>query len=296
VSDQKSVGWCLIPPWVMAHPGLNITEKVLYGRVLGLSGNRGCCYASNQWLAGQIGVAPQTVANHLSHLAKLGMISVTQERQGERTVKRWIVPKWGTEDLTATGKNSEGVLTATGKDFLPPAVSRGVDVRVDKTSCAPSERTSKDYAPAFESFWQAYPRKIAKAGAYRKWQALVKRNGAGPGTEALLTAAQHYQQACRMAGTEENFVMHAATFLGPQLRWEDYLSPPKPTDGKQADWRTERLSELAKQIKRVDLEIGYLSQKLQAGGDEEDMSRHEELLATRERLAEEGKRVKEGVR
>ena len=90
--------------------------------------------------------------------------------------------------------------------------------------------------------------------------------------------------------------MHAATFLGPQRRWEDYLSPPKPTDGKQADWRTERLAELAKQIKRVDLEIGYLSQKLQAGGDEEDMNRHEELLATREKLAEEGKRVKEGVR
>ena len=39
-----------------------------------------------------------------------------------------------------------------------------------------------------------------------------------------------------------------------------------------------------------------LSQKLQAGGDEEDMSRHDELLATREKLAEEGKRVKEGVR
>lgn len=92
-----------------------------------------------------------------------------------------------------------------------------------------------EYSPDFEAFWQVYPRKTAKAAAYRKWKARTKRDGTEPGAETLLKAAQNYREACRMAGTEECYMMHAATFLGPQRRWEDYLEPPKPPAGKRGN-------------------------------------------------------------
>lgn len=92
---------------------------------------------------------------------------------------------------------------------------------------------STGYAAEFERFWKAYPRKVEKATAFRKWQARVR---AGIPVEDLVAAAARYADHCRAKGTEERFIKHAATFLGPDKPYEEWLPPrgtttvPKPKD------------------------------------------------------------------
>ena len=87
------------------------------------------------------------------------------------------------------------------------------------------------YSCAFEQTWQIYPRKKEKAAAYKAYKARLKDY-----TEPELDlAARRYAEECRILGTEERYIKHAATFFGPSLPFVDYLAddyrPPEPSRG-----------------------------------------------------------------
>ena len=75
------------------------------------------------------------------------------------------------------------------------------------------------YPVEFEEWWKAYPRKVEKRGAWKKWEHARKVSGHGP----LLTAAVNYARYVVAQRTEAKFVKHAATFLGPSEPWRDWL-------------------------------------------------------------------------
>lgn len=86
-----------------------------------------------------------------------------------------------------------------------------------------------DYSDDFEEFWMRYPRHVAKREAYAKWKARIKE-GAIP--SVLIAAAGHYAMDCINRGTDEKYIKHPATFLGPSKHYEDYLHPPEPPRDK----------------------------------------------------------------
>jgi hypothetical protein len=86
---------------------------------------------------------------------------------------------------------------------------------------------------AFDLFWKEYPRHINKAGAMKKWTATLQTQETDP--EQLIAAARKYFLICK--GKEEKFILHPATFLGPDKRWKDFLDctpPPTALDGLRA--------------------------------------------------------------
>lgn len=82
------------------------------------------------------------------------------------------------------------------------------------------------YSVDFESFWKCYPRHVGKAKAYRNYQTRIKE---GYGVDELKQAAENYAAACARNKTEEKFIQHAATFLGPDRPLEDYLETVENT-------------------------------------------------------------------
>lgn len=83
-----------------------------------------------------------------------------------------------------------------------------------------------EYSPEFEAFWEKYPRKVNKRGAFKCWRTRLR---SGVSVDNLMLAVEHYAAAC--AGKEEQYILHGATFLGPNNRWQDYLVP-QPAGGK----------------------------------------------------------------
>lgn len=101
----------------------------------------------------------------------------------------------------------------------PPGERSGTPV----LSCP--KKNSPSFEVDFESVWAIYPRKVARADALKAYTA---RRRAGVSAEQLALAVGHYAEDCRINEREPRFVLHGATFFGPNERWKDYLEPPKP--------------------------------------------------------------------
>jgi hypothetical protein len=106
---------------------------------------------------------------------------------------------------------------------LPTSLSTKKDITRWKEHV--KQRGTTDYPPAFESFWQAYPRSTDKKGAARAYLQTLE---SGATVEQLQRAAEGYAQECE--GKEEKYVKHGKTFLGPEEPWRDYADYEPPKD------------------------------------------------------------------
>lgn len=111
---------------------------------------------------------------------------------------------------------------------LPP---KG-DVKVSKAKRErkPRSATAIPFAEDFSTFWEAYPRKVAKPSAEKAWEKLVKA-GELPDMDTLLAAVANQTDA-KDWHTDQQFCPHPATWLNGK-RWEDDVCIP----GKSQDTR-----------------------------------------------------------
>ncbi len=95
------------------------------------------------------------------------------------------------------------------------------------------------YTDDFEEFWAFYPRSTGKQEGMRKWVATLSRTEAPDHPKAtpemLINAAKNY--AVERDGEEEKYTKHAATFLGPDEHWREYLEPKKKTSRNERPTR-----------------------------------------------------------
>lgn len=85
----------------------------------------------------------------------------------------------------------------------------------------PAPRAPQPDAAAFDAFWDAYPRKVAKGNARTAWAKAIKR-GAAP--EAITAAAARHADHWRRLGTQPRYIPHPATWLNGE-RYDDALEP-----------------------------------------------------------------------
>lgn len=81
----------------------------------------------------------------------------------------------------------------------------------------------------FDTFWDQYPRKIAKGNAAKAYAKALKTTDA----QTILNGLANYLPA--WAQTEDKFIPHAATWLNGE-RWADQVAAPKPVDGPRDQW------------------------------------------------------------
>jgi hypothetical protein len=85
---------------------------------------------------------------------------------------------------------------------------------------------------AFESFWKTYPRHVDKGKAHRAWEARAKE---GTMYEDMIAAAKNYSTVKK--GEDDKFIKHAATFLGPDRPFTEWVNGipegERKRDGKE---------------------------------------------------------------
>lgn len=75
---------------------------------------------------------------------------------------------------------------------------------------------SKDYSEQFERWWLLYPRRTAKAAAYKSW----KRQRLDSEVDQVIKTTEAYKTTEQWTRDKGQFVPHPTTFLN-QGRWED---------------------------------------------------------------------------
>lgn len=72
----ENIGVCVIPSHVAGRSDLTSSQKMIYGRIFGLTGKRGYCWASNRWIGSQLGMTPENVSKLIGELQKKGLLVV----------------------------------------------------------------------------------------------------------------------------------------------------------------------------------------------------------------------------
>jgi hypothetical protein len=84
-----------------------------------------------------------------------------------------------------------------------------------KNQIQKGESPRGEYTPAFDKFWDSYPRKVGKGAAFRDWKKIKSRND----TE-ILTALEQQKKQDQWQRNNGQYVPHPTTWIN-QRRWED---------------------------------------------------------------------------
>lgn len=156
-------------------------------------------------------------------------------------------------ETTSAGTISEGfdspeIDTSHAKPALEKdpenQTSHNRDINPDKSGQTPAEKSRTlraAYSEEFETFWTNYPRHKEKQAAWKAWNSRQKE---GYPAAELQAAARHYAQECRQKSTDEQYIKHASTFLGPNRPFLEYLEHPAGTAERSDELVSQSKSEL----------------------------------------------------
>ena len=148
-------------------------------------------------------------------LTDSGILAFDEDRRA------WYLPNWDKRQFESDETADRAAKSRRIEDDVTP-MQRPIDGDRPHDVTPPENREQKTdtYTSAFEQFWATYPRRVEKRKAFKAWQARLRQ---GVSSSDLILASKHYGLA--MAGTEERFIKHPATFLGPDAIFEEWLKP-----------------------------------------------------------------------
>jgi len=136
-----NTGWALIPPWILTNPKLSATEKIIAGRIWGLSGAQGFCWMSNARLGAELGLSVRSISRIISLLNMLGYVKVELIRNEKKEIKqRHIYPL---NPLNLGGVYSKMTIGIDKNDHRYRHKWRreiNLETRVETTTTSPSTR------------------------------------------------------------------------------------------------------------------------------------------------------------
>lgn len=222
--------YSVIPARVRDDHALRPNAKLLYGELSALAQAEGYCWASNAYLAEQLGVACKTVEGLLKQLKDRGHIRLEVERDEDtREVLRrkiWICgppgssvspplknkgrspQNQGDPPLKIEGENNININNTTKEPPKAPQGAAGSKTPRRRPKAVPAWQPEK-----FEGFWKAYPRDEDRAKAVEQWDKL-------PRDEELM--AKH-------GGSEEALLLEISRGLKRHLEsreWQENVGIP----------------------------------------------------------------------
>ena len=150
----------------------------------------GDAWPSQERLARELGLTVRTVRDRTDWLVDNGYLEVTAGR-GRSITHRYRMPE--------PTRQSDLWEDAT---IVPPPIKAAAAKRKPAPALRPSDNS-------FETFWQAYPRKIDKAAAQRTFQSILQARKAT--AAELIDGAERYAQ--ERAGQNPKYTKHPKTWL-----------------------------------------------------------------------------------
>lgn len=198
--------YAILPATVRYDGRLKPMEKLLYAELTALSKKDGYCWASNEYFAGLYGAVRETVSRWLSDLEKYGYIKVSIDKSVGNQ-RRIIV----FEDQYLLTKKS---LPIDEKIKTP------YDKKIKQNNIKKNNKIKQDRGIDFERFWEAYPRKVAKADALKAFE----KNVPEPLLATVLNALEKQKRSESWIKDGGKFIPYPATWLNGK-RWEDESEP-----------------------------------------------------------------------
>lgn len=238
--QQKPNYWAVLPAAVRYDPELPDKAKLLYAEISSLTGQRGHCYASNEYFQHLFDISDRTVQRLLKALQARGLIQIQDGNggAGRRKIYAGINPLAENPDnqqqeprqkCRGNPDKNVGVHKNNKENNNSPSSPPGGE-RAQKNT----PKTAPDWKPdRFLGFWKFYPVHTSKQAAIRAWDRLK------PSDEliAVIGKALRRQMATDQ-WTRGIGIPYPATYLN-QRRWEDEIAEaaaPEPDREEGPEW------------------------------------------------------------
>lgn len=186
---------------VWAHSPYRGESLLLHLALADFANDEGSCFPSQKTLAKKARCSENFVRVAIRRMVKDGLVEIVEAAHGRGHATTYqLKPHSGNPHSTNPHSPRRETPFA---DTSVPLINRN----------EPSITRESE----FESFWDAYPRKVAKGSAKKAWIRLAKQESLPPITE-LLEAVKAYAES----GTEKRFIAYPATWLNGE-RWSDNL-------------------------------------------------------------------------
>jgi hypothetical protein len=214
--------------WALNDAKVSGTDKVV---LIGIANHAGpdddgwAGWVHVDRLARYANVDARTVQRSIVRLEELGLISRQVHGGGSpgrchpsrRPNRYQIHPSWGdASDVTPTSPHDAHVTSPGDAHVTPPP-----DASVTPIEPSVEPSVARPLAIDFDSFWKAYPKRIAKVAAAEAWTEAVE---AGASPSQIVAGAERWARYCGSTATEPRFIPNPANWLA-QRRWADDLDP-----------------------------------------------------------------------
>ncbi len=249
---------------IMRNCCLSVDAKAIYAYLSSIAGFGNKCYPSMDTITHEMGITHARARKYINELVSNGIVEKERCQSGNikggniyklthevetETVKDLhnIAEKVEIQSTTDASTTNASTTDASTTDASTTDASttdasttdassvRRIDHQTTNnnntnnnsiTNNRKNNMVNGEYSKAFEEFWKAYPRKIGKGEAYKKYKA---RLNDGWSKAELLEAAKNYAGRVARERTEQKYIKHAKTFLSENTPFTDFL--PK---GKEA--------------------------------------------------------------
>ena len=222
----RGPAYATIPEWVLDAP-ISATAVRLFAVLTRYVGTNDAAWPSRKTMAGRLHLSPTTLDRALVELTELGAIIMQPRYRSDGSQTSSLYYLWpSTPDSTTDAPHPQERRPPSPSADTPPS-PQTMTLEVTPMRKNPKDRTPSnarrdfEVEVGFDASWDHYPRKVNRKGALRAWIAQCNK---GATVEALSLAVLHY--AMSMEGKEPTYIMHGATFFGPNDRWQDYLEEP----------------------------------------------------------------------
>lgn len=203
----------IIPGWILYDSGLEHLDVRLWAILNASDSSTPLSYSK---IADFFGCVRRTIMRSISRLESVGAIRVSRNQSQTNEYALWpfVAPGGDTEVTSDTEvtTSEDPTLYLLNKNVLSKEST-------DNFSESEGRRYARNsYPDEFNELWKIFPRKSNKPGAYKAYQATLKR---GNQHSVLLAAVAAYAKL--REGEDEKFTMHGSTFFGPNDRWQDFV-------------------------------------------------------------------------
>lgn len=199
---EKQFKGVWIPVEIWEAEGLSWMEKCLWAEISSLGTEDKPCYASNAYLAEMFNSSEASIANMISKLRSLNMIkNIAYDGRHRKIVA--IIPSQ---------------TSPTNEVRLNPQVKSDLTHRLTIDTSRDSSKESIDH---FDTFWNAYPKKVAKEQARKAW---IKSK---PDLSVIIPLLDKFKASKQWQ--DKQYIPNPDTFIRNK-RWEDEVVTPSTSN------------------------------------------------------------------
>lgn len=238
--------------WAYQLPIRNVTQKFILVALADMADEAFTCFPGQDKLADMTGAGVRSVQRALSELEAMGLIRREERRRsdGYRTSDRYFLnvgAELKSHPPQSQVTNCHLTSETTSPANLTDLTRHSGGYIEEELSVELPEESPVILADDFETFWQAYPRKVAKLQARKAFTSALKREASGE----ILAGVARYAADPNLP--EREFIPHPATWLNGD-RWADEPLPPRrgSEQPNKAQQRQDQNLAMIAQLARID--------------------------------------------